>query len=118
MLIKEEIIEKARECGFEDAGLTTAEPFDSQRALLEEMREEYGWAIQSGLDLIAGTDPKNVLPGAKSIIVLVDAYFREAFPPSLERHFGRCYIDDDRMIGNGLGKRIKVFRSLDRKSVV
>ena len=118
MLSKEEIIEKAYECGFEDAGVTTAEPFDSQRALLEGMREEYGWAIQSGLDLIAGTDPKTVLPGAKSIIVLVEAYFREAFPPSLERHFGRCYLDDDRMIGNRLGKRVKAFRSFLRDNGV
>ena len=114
MLSKEEIIEKAYECGFEDAGVTTAEPFASQRALLEERREEYGWAIRSGLDLIAGTDPQTILPGAKSIIVLVEAYFREAFPPSLERHFGRCYLDDDRMIGNRLGKRVKAFRSFLR----
>jgi epoxyqueuosine reductase len=118
MLSKEEIIKKAYECGFEDAGFTTAEPFDSQRALLEERLEEYGWAIQSGLDLIAGTDPKTVLPGAKSIIVLVEAYFREAFPPSLERHFGRCYLDDDRMIGNRLGKRVKAFRSFLRDNGV
>lgn len=118
MLSKEEIIKKAYECGFEDAGVTTAEPFDTQRTLLEERREEYGWAIQSGLDLIAGTDPKTVLPGAKSIIVLVEAYFREAFPPSLERHFGRCYLDDDRMIGNRLGKRVKAFRSFLRDNGV
>ena len=116
MVGREEIIAKARECGFEDAGITTAEPFDSQRALLEGMQEEYGWAIQLGLDLIAGTDPKSVLPGAKSIIVLVEAYFREAFPPSLERHFGRCYLDDDRMIGNRLGKRVKTFRSFLREN--
>jgi epoxyqueuosine reductase len=111
MLSKQEIIEKARECGFEDAGFTTAEPFSSQRALLEERREEYGWAIRSGLDLLAGTDPQAILPGAKSIIVVMEAYFREAFPPSLERHFGRCYLDDDRMTGNRLGKRVKAFRS-------
>ncbi len=115
MLSKEEIIEKAAECGFEDAGVTTAEPFASQRALLEERREAYGWAIRSGLDLIAGTDPQTILPGAKSIIVLVDAYFREAFPQSLERHFGRCYLDDDRMIGDRLGKRVKAFRSFLRE---
>jgi epoxyqueuosine reductase len=118
MLTKDEVIAKAHECGFEDAGITTAEPFGSQRALLEGMQEEYGWAIQSGLDLIAGTDPKSVLPGAKSVIVLVEAYFREAFPPSLERHFGRCYLDDDRMIGNRLGKRVKAFRSFLRENGV
>lgn len=111
MLSREEVIAKAVECGFEDTGFTTAEPFDAQRAILEERREEYGWASAAGLDLIAGTDPRNILPGAKSIIVLVEAYFREAFPVSLERHFGRCYLDDDRVLGNRLGKRVKAFRS-------
>ena len=111
MLSKREIVEKAYECGFEDAGFTTAEPFAAQRSLLEERREEYGWAIRSGLDLLAGTDPQTILPGAKSIIVVIEPYFREAFPPSLERHFGRCYLDDDRMTGNRLGKRIKAFRA-------
>ena len=114
MLSREEVIAKAVECGFEDTGFTTAEPFDAQRAILEERREEYGWASAAGLDLIAGTDPRNILPGAKSIIVLVEAYFREAFPASLERHFGRCYLDDDRMLGNRLGKRVKAFRSFLR----
>jgi epoxyqueuosine reductase len=114
MLTKEEIIEKAYACGFEDAGFTTAEPFDSQRAILEERREEYGWASLSGLDLIGGTDPHTILPEAKAIIVLVEPYFREAFPPSLERHFGRCYIDDDRMTGDRLGKRVKALRSFLR----
>ena len=111
MISKQAIVEKANECGFEDAGFTTAEPFASQRSLLDERQEEYGWAIRSGLDLLAGTDPQTILPGAKSIIVIIEPYFREAFPPSLERHFGRCYLDDDRMTGNRLGKRIKAFRA-------
>ena len=114
MLSREEVIAKAVECGFEDTGFTSAEPFDAQRAILERRREEYGWASAAGLDLIAGTDPRNILPGAKSIIVLVEAYFREAFPASLERHFGRCYLDDDRMLGKRLGKRVKAFRSFLR----
>jgi epoxyqueuosine reductase len=115
MLAKQEIIDKAYECGFEDAGFTSAEPFAAQRSLLEERREEYGWAIRSGLDLLAGTDPQTILPGAKAIIVVIEAYFREAFPPSLERHFGRCYLDDDRMTGNRLGARIKTFRAYLRE---
>src|SRR4030043_1664360 len=82
MVGKREVIEKARECGFEDAGFTTAAPFASQRAYLEQRQEEYGWAIRSGLDLIAGTDPQTILPGAKSIIVVTEPYFREAFPPA------------------------------------
>ena len=111
MISKQAVIEKAYECGFEDAGFTTAEPFVSQRELLDQRREEYGWVIRSGMDLLSGTDPQTILPGAKAIIVVIEPYFRESFPPSLERHFGRCYLDDDRMTGNRLGKRVKAFRA-------
>jgi len=83
---------------------------------LDQRREEYGWAIRSGLDLIAGTDPKSILPEAKSIIVIMEAYFREAFPPSLERHFGRCYLDDDRMTQGRLANRVKAFRAFLREN--
>ena len=116
MVGKKEIIEKAREYGFEDTGFTTAAPFEAQRAYLEERREEYAWAIQSGFDLIAGTDPKSILPEAKSIIVIMEAYFRETFPPSLVRHFGRCYLDDDRMTQGRLSKRVKAFRAFLREN--
>jgi epoxyqueuosine reductase len=115
MIAKQEIVDKAYDCGFEDAGFTSAEPFAAQRSFLEERREEYGWAIRSGLDLLAGTDPRTVLPGAKAIIVVIEPYFREAFPSSLERHFGRCSLDDDRMTGNRLGARIKTFRAYLRE---
>ncbi|HMK77210.1 MAG TPA: 4Fe-4S double cluster binding domain-containing protein [Thermodesulfobacteriota bacterium] len=111
MIRKNDIIEKAYACGFGDIGFTTADSFDSQRELLQERQKEYAWAYQMGLDLIAGTDPKQIFQDAKSIIVLMEVYFNEAFPSSMEKHFGRCYLDDDRMAKDGLAKRIKAFRS-------
>ena len=77
---RSDIIEKALSLGFGDVGFTTAEPFDSHRECLRDRQEEYGWAESVGLALMAGVDPKSVLPTAKSIIVLLDEYFREAFP--------------------------------------
>ncbi len=111
MLSRIDIVNKALELGFADIGFTTAEPFDTQKELLLERQEEYGWVGRMGLDLINGTDPKNILPEARSIIVLIEAYFREAYPSQLERHFGRCYLDDDRVTKDGLSVRIKAFRS-------
>ncbi|MDD5169802.1 MAG: 4Fe-4S double cluster binding domain-containing protein, partial [Syntrophales bacterium] len=82
---------------------------------LNEHQEEYGWAEQSGLALMSGTDPGNIMPEAKSIIVLLEAYFQQAFPKSLESHFGRCYLDDDRVTKEGLAKRFKAFRDFLKK---
>lgn len=111
MLTKANIIDKARELGFEDIGFTGPEPFDSQREVLISRRAEYAWAAEKGLDLLKGVDPKGIYPRCRSIIVLVEAYFRGSFPRSMEGSYGRCYLDDDRMTGDGLSRRIKNFRA-------
>ncbi len=111
MLSKSEIIDKARELGFEDIGFTTAEPFEEHKNVLLERQEEYAWIMARGMDLVEGADPKRVYPEAESIIVLLEFYFRESYPKSLEPHFGRCYLDDDRVTRDGLAVRIKAFRS-------
>ena len=73
MLSRDEIINKAHELDFEDIGFTTAEPFESQREILKEREAEYAWTMATGLDLMAGTDPKTVLSDARTIIVLAGA---------------------------------------------
>lgn len=112
MLSKTDLTQKALEFGFEDVGFTTAEPFSEQREVLLKRWDSYRWAPEMGLDLLEGTDPKTILPEAKAIIVLLDGYFKEAFPRSMEVHFGRCYLDDDRMTGDGLTARLKAFRKI------
>ncbi|HDP79498.1 MAG TPA: epoxyqueuosine reductase, partial [Spirochaetes bacterium] len=115
VLHKSDIVDYAVRLGFEDIGFTTAEPFVSHREILEERREDYDWAESLGLALMNGTDPRTVLPGARSIIVVLEGYFRESFDPAVERHFGRCYLDDDRVTKDGLAVRIKALRSFLRK---
>lgn len=110
MLTKQDIIAEARRLKFADIGFTGAEPFDSQKEYLQAHQEEYGWAEAIGLSLLAGTDPKNILAGAKSIIVVLESYFEEAFPQQMERHFGRCYLDDDRVTKDNLTLKIKSLR--------
>ncbi len=110
MLTKKDVIEKSNELGFQDIGFTTAEPFDTQIERLQDRKEAYG-RLLTGLDLMAGTDPKTILPEAKSIIVLVEGYFQKSFPAVMEAHFGRCYQDDDRVTKDGMSRRIKAFRS-------
>ena len=110
MVAKEEL-ESGRWHGFADAGFTTAEAFQPIENTAVR-QEEYGWAEKVGIGLLGGTDPRTALPGAGSIIVLVDTYFRESFPRSLEGTFGRCYLDDDRVTRDGLTKRIQDFRAV------
>lgn len=87
MLTRARIIEKARNLDFEDIGFTTAEPFDSQKRILEARRDGYAWTATAGLDLVAGNDPKNILPEAQAIIVFVEVYSRKAYPRTLEPFF-------------------------------
>jgi epoxyqueuosine reductase len=108
-LSKEEIIERARELGMQDIGFTTAEVFASQDEILASRRESYEWTRAVGMPLFEGIDPKSFLPDAKSIIVVVEPYFREAFPPSMVGKFGRVYQDDDRMRGDGFTSRLLSF---------
>lgn len=118
MLTKQAIIDEASRLQFADIGFTDAAPFTSQKDYLLAHQEEYGWAEQLGLSLLAGTDPKTVLPGAKSIIVLLSSYFEESFPQQIERHFGRCYLDDDRVTKDGLALKIKAFRQFLKTSAI
>jgi epoxyqueuosine reductase len=114
MISKNEIVGKSKEFGFEDVGFTTAEPFETHKEFLMGRQEEYGWAESVGLELMKGTDPKAIMKDAQTVIVLMEVYFREAYPRHMEGHFGRCYLDDDRVTKDGLAQRIKAFRSFLR----
>ncbi len=80
-----------------------------------DRQDKYAWTLPRGLDLMRGTEPKSIFPEAKTIIVLVNNYFQEAFPPSMSGKFGRCYMNDDRMIKDDLYQRIKSFRNFLRE---
>ncbi|GAI40792.1 unnamed protein product, partial [marine sediment metagenome] len=86
---KKELINKAVELGFEDIGFTSAESFESQREILISRKDEYSWLLSKGTDIFNGVDPKIFMPDAKTIVVLIDVYFKESFPTELEGHFGR-----------------------------
>jgi len=115
-LSRQAIIDEALRLGFEDVGFTTADPFEEHRAYLDERAAAYGWAEAVGLDLRNGTDPRTILPEAQTIIILIENYFRRSFPASMERFFGRCYLDDDRVTRDGLSVRIKAFRNFLREN--
>lgn len=116
MVTRHDIIEQAKKAGFRDVGITSAEPFVDHEKVISARQEEYGWAELVGLDLQNGTDPRRILPSARSIVVLIESYFENAFPHRMESHFGRCYLDDDRVTRDGLAQKIKTFRSYLREN--
>jgi len=113
MLSKKEVIAKSAELGFADIGFTTVEPFTSQKEILEARKEDYQH-FKGYPDMVRGTDPRSGFPEAKSMIVLLEAYFNESFPVVMEAHFGRCYQDDDRITRDKRYPRIKAFRGFLR----
>lgn len=113
MLTKEEIKTKALEIGFADAGFTGIEPFTSQLDYIA-IDDRYKWTEKLGIDLKKGIEPLNMLETGKSLIVLLFSYFNKAVPVSLEKHYGRCYLNDDRVTRDGLAVMVKEFRGFLR----
>lgn len=113
MLTKEEIKSKAIELGFADAGVTGIAPFTSQLDYIA-VDERYKWTERLGLTLKDGIDPLNIMKTGKSLIVLLYSYYNKAVPVSLERHYGRCYLNDDRVTKDGLAVMVKSFRGFLR----
>lgn len=111
MITRQNIIDKAKELGFEDIGFTGAEPFTSQIEFLQNPDARYGWTENIGLTLEKSTDPSAVLEGAKSVIVLLHSYLQRSVPVTLSGNFGRCYLNDDRVTKDGLALRVKAFRN-------
>jgi len=105
-LSKEQVIEQANKFGIVDIGFTTAEKFTSQDEILESRKASYEWTHKVGIPLSEGTDPRKFLENAKSIVVVVEPYFNEAFPPSMVGKFGRVYQDDDRITKDGFTARL------------
>ena len=78
------------------------------------MRGPMPWAGSDGRHGYTET----VLREARTLIVLMEPYFRKSYPRNLEPFFGRCYLDNDRVTKDGLAVHLKAFRSfLSRNSV-
>jgi epoxyqueuosine reductase len=86
-----EIKDFALDLGYHDVGITTAEPFTWFAQEMESRREAYRWVIDGRLRMIDSATPTNIMPSAKSIIVVVYDYARDGFPPELTGKLGRLY---------------------------
>lgn len=89
--MEQEIREYALEIGFDNVGFTTAEPFTQLTEALEERKEGYSWISDGLLQLAHVADPRNVLPSAQSIVVLIYDYYKQAYPEQLAGRIGKAY---------------------------
>jgi len=89
--VEREIREYALEIGFDEVGFTTADPFPQLISALEERKEGYSWISESLLQLAHVADPCFVLPSAKSIVVLLYDYYKQAYPEELLGRIGKAY---------------------------
>lgn len=89
--MEQEIREYALEIGFDRVGFTTAEPFTQLKEALEERKEGYSWISDGLLQLAHVADPRNVLPSARSVVVFVYDYYKQAYPEALEGVIGKAY---------------------------
>lgn len=89
--MERQIREYALDIGFDDIGFTTADPFPQLTEALEERKNGYRWVSEESLQLAHVADPRFVLPSAKSIVVLLYDYYKQAYPPELTNCIGKSY---------------------------
>ena len=91
MSLSSEIKEFALSIGYDRIGFTTADIFTIYEKELNERRQMYEWTLGSNLRLYRSSDPRNILPEARSIVVTVYDYFRHSYPVELTGKVGRLY---------------------------
>lgn len=88
MSFSSDLKEYALSVGYDRVGFTTADKFTLYEQELPRRREMYGWAIDN---LLPGADPRNILPDARSVVVVVFDYFKHSFPREMVGKVGRAY---------------------------
>ena len=79
----------AREVGYIDCGITTAEPFDRFATALRERMDRFPEAGPLYEEMRQRVDPRQTAPWARSIVVCVRRYGKYRLPPGLTRPIGK-----------------------------
>jgi len=87
MSLTDQIKDFGLDLGYHAVGITSAEPFPQLEECLETSGSDYG----DFPTLPQAVDPKNNLPEAKSVVVLIYDYATEGFPQELLGRVARLY---------------------------
>lgn len=91
MSSSEDIKDFALDLGYSKVGITTADGFPEYITELKSRYDQYQFYIESRHRPLDWAEPKTVMPTAKSIVVVVYDYSKEAFPDELIGKIGRLY---------------------------
>ena len=92
MSLTNDIKEFGLDLGFSTVGVTTADPFEDHRAVMEARKGDYAFYFGTKRNYVDGITPTTIMPEGKSIISLVYDYSRCAFPETLTPHVARTYL--------------------------
>jgi epoxyqueuosine reductase len=106
---KETIREKALDLGFEGAGFSGVDPFETYIGEIDSRPEMYAWVNTDDFSTLRGASPREKYPWARSMVVLVRNYYRKRFPEELEGIYGRCYMVDERKLHGEEHARVRSF---------
>ncbi len=87
----------ARECGYLDCGIASAEPFTEYEEGLRERCRRFPSATGLYEPMLNRVDPRKTAPWAEAVVVAVRDYGKYALPPGLADHIGRNYLCDRRV---------------------
>jgi len=118
MSLSEDIKDYGLGLGYSRVGITTADGFPEYRKELEARSDQYSFYTESGIKPLEWTEPRNVMPSAKSLVVAIydcsNVAYPEKFIGKVGRHYlARSYIAPRHMIN---GARRQLLRDFLEKS--
>lgn len=95
--LKKAIKRIAKEIGYIDCGITTADPFERFETALRERMASFPEATHLYKDMLNRVDPRRTTPWAHSIVACVRRYGKYRLPSEPVGHIGRNYLADQRL---------------------
>ena len=92
MSLTDDIKDFALDLGYSNVGITTVEGFPEYADELKKRYDQYSFYIDSGSKPLDWTEPKNVMPSARSIIAVIYDCSKESYPEKFIGKVGRHYL--------------------------